>query len=58
MITEEDIDILKKRGWKAECESPFEIRHEDESFGSVLIWKFHDRTSIINVIQLTTEGEI
>jgi hypothetical protein len=26
--------LLKTNGWDVECESPFEIRHEDGSFAS------------------------
>lgn len=28
-------DLLKENGWEVECESPFEIRHEDGSFASM-----------------------
>lgn len=28
-------DLLKENGWEIECESPFEIRHEDGSFASM-----------------------
>ena len=28
-------DLLKENGWTIECESPFEIRHEDGSFASM-----------------------
>ena len=28
-----DEELLKENGWTVECESPFEIRHEDGSFG-------------------------
>lgn len=31
---EEDIKLLEKLGWTVECESPFEIRHEDGSFAT------------------------
>lgn len=27
-------EILAKYGWTVECESPFEIRHEDGSFAT------------------------
>jgi hypothetical protein len=27
-------NILKKYGWEIECESPYEIRHEDGSFAT------------------------
>ena len=27
--------LLKENGWEVECESPFEIRHEDGSFASM-----------------------
>lgn len=30
----EDIQILEDNGWIIECESPFEIRHEDGSFAT------------------------
>lgn len=30
-----DNDILEENGWVIECESPFEIRHEDGSFASM-----------------------
>ena len=30
----EDKEILTKNGWEVECESPFEIRHEDGSFAT------------------------
>lgn len=34
-MIKEDMEILKKHGWEVECESPFEIRHEDsESFAT------------------------
>lgn len=33
-MTEEDEAILTKNGWEIECESPFEIRHEDGSFAT------------------------
>ena len=29
-----DNEILKAYGWTVECDSPFEIRHEDGSFAS------------------------
>lgn len=29
-----DEEILKEMGWTIECQSPFEIRHEDGSFAS------------------------
>ena len=29
-----DEEILKCQGWVIECESPFEIRHEDGSFAT------------------------
>ena len=28
------IDILENAGWMVECESPFEIRHNDGSFAT------------------------
>jgi hypothetical protein len=28
----DDAELLKDNGWELECESPFEIRHEDGSF--------------------------
>ena len=31
-----DEELLEKNGWTVECESPFEIRHEDGSFASML----------------------
>lgn len=34
MLMEEDEKILEKNGWTLECESPFEIRHEDGSFAT------------------------
>lgn len=34
MPTEEDKVILEYLGWIVECESPFEIRHENGSFAS------------------------
>ena len=34
MPTEEDKKMLDKNGWTLECESPFEIRHEDGSFAT------------------------
>lgn len=38
MSKEEDekynIELLEANGWTVECESPFEIRHEDGSFAS------------------------
>lgn len=33
-MDEEDIELLEKYGWVVECESPFEIRHEDGSFAT------------------------
>lgn len=30
----EEEKLLEKYGWTIECESPFEIRHEDGSFAS------------------------
>jgi len=34
-MNEEDIKILEDAGWIVECESPFEIRHEEtESFAT------------------------
>ena len=34
-MNEEDIKILESDGWVVECESPFEIRHEEtNSFAS------------------------
>jgi hypothetical protein len=30
-----DTELLEKYGWVVECESPFEIRHEDGSFASM-----------------------
>lgn len=33
-MDEEDIELLEKYGWVIECESPFEIRHEDGSFAT------------------------
>jgi len=29
-----DEQLLEKHGWTLECESPFEIRHEDGSFAT------------------------
>ena len=29
-----DTEILEEAGWTIECESPFEIRHEDGSFAT------------------------
>lgn len=29
-----DLEILEEAGWTVECESPFEIRHEDGSFAT------------------------
>lgn len=29
-----DYELLKLHGWETECESPFEIRHEDGSFAT------------------------
>jgi len=34
MPSEQDKEMLEKMGWTVECESPFEIRHEDGSFAS------------------------
>jgi hypothetical protein len=34
MPTEDDKKLLEKNGWTVECESPFEIRHEDGSFAT------------------------
>lgn len=31
---EKEEAILKANGWEIECESPFEIRHEDGSFAT------------------------
>lgn len=31
----EDVKLLRKNGWEIECESPFEIRHENGSFASM-----------------------
>ena len=28
-------NLLKENGWEIECQSPFEIRHEDGSFASM-----------------------
>jgi hypothetical protein len=28
-------ELLKENGWEIECQSPFEIRHEDGSFASM-----------------------
>lgn len=33
-MTQEKYDILESLGWTVECESPFEIRHEDGSFAT------------------------
>lgn len=33
-MDKEDELLLKAEGWEVECESPFEIRHEDGSFAS------------------------
>lgn len=33
-MNDNDRELLEKDGWTIECESPFEIRHEDGSFGS------------------------
>ncbi len=33
-MDEKNIKLLEKYGWTVECESPFEIRHEDGSFAS------------------------
>lgn len=33
-MKEKDINLLEKYGWIVECESPFEIRHDDESFAT------------------------
>ena len=33
-MKKEDREILEKNGWTVECESPFEIRHEDGSFAT------------------------
>jgi hypothetical protein len=30
-----DKKLLKQYGWQVECESPFEIRHEDGSFATL-----------------------
>jgi hypothetical protein len=30
-MNEADIDLLDQYGWVVECESPFELRHEDGS---------------------------
>ena len=30
-----DEKLLNKYGWEIECESPFEIRHEDGSFATM-----------------------
>jgi hypothetical protein len=30
-----DTELLEKYGWVVECESPFEIRHNDGSFASI-----------------------
>jgi len=29
-----EIELLEKNGWVVECESPFEVRHEDGSFAT------------------------
>lgn len=34
-MKKEDIQILEENGWTVECESPFEIRHEDGSFATL-----------------------
>lgn len=33
-MNKEDIKLLEFHGWIVECESPFEVRHEDGSFAS------------------------
>lgn len=33
-MKKEDEELLNKAGWEVECESPFEIRHEDGSFAT------------------------
>ena len=30
----DDIELLEENGWTVECESPFEVRHEDGSFAT------------------------
>lgn len=34
-MKDNDIEILEKSGWIVECQSPFEIRHEDGSFATL-----------------------
>jgi len=56
-MCQEDAILLERYGWIVECESPFEIRHEDGSFATgqaattVLLaaregWFDDDQTSI------------
>lgn len=33
-MNKQDLKLLEARGWVVECESPFEIRHEDGSFAT------------------------
>lgn len=30
----DEVDLLEANGWTVECESPFEIRHQDGSFAT------------------------
>jgi hypothetical protein len=30
-MDQRDIDLLEQNGWEVECESPFEIRHEESN---------------------------
>jgi hypothetical protein len=43
-----DEEVCEKYGWKMECRSPFEIRHEDGSFATgqsadVVVWHLRER---------------
>lgn len=42
-----EIELLEKNGWTVECESPFEVRHEDGSFATgqaaeMVLWFLKD----------------
>lgn len=42
-------ELLEKEGWIIECESPFEIRHEDGSFATL-----NAANMILDIIRLAT----
>ena len=42
-----EIELLEENDWTVECESPFEIRHEDGSFATgqaaeIVLWFLKD----------------